>query len=314
MEKQSQKILVGGIQKFSTDDGPGIRTTVFLKGCPLSCKWCHNPELISPRQEIIRMPNSCIHCSYCLEHCPRQAICINNEKQIDIDRDLCSMCMECVGFCYAGGLRAVGQLMSAEEVMQEVVKDRQFYENTGGGMTISGGELLEHKEFALALVTLAAEEGIRVCLDTSGCGDSSWLKKLAEMPNVTDILYDMKCIDPDRHRRLTGLDNGLILKNLIMLSGDEATRAKLHMRMPLIRDLNDDLPLMERTARFYREHRLSRVTLLPYHSLGVSKMRHIGGHQESYFAPSDAHLEAIRSIFETAAGMHVEISGITRKD
>ena len=103
MEKQSQKILVGGIQKFSTDDGPGIRTTVFLKGCPLSCKWCHNPELISPRQEIIRMPNSCIHCGYCLEHCPRQAICINNEKQIDIDRDLCSMCMECVGFCYAGG-------------------------------------------------------------------------------------------------------------------------------------------------------------------------------------------------------------------
>lgn len=313
MEKEKQKILVGGIQKFSTDDGPGIRTTVFLKGCPLHCKWCHNPELISPRQEIIRMPNSCIHCGYCLEHCPRQAIVINSEKQIDIDRCLCSMCMECVDSCYAGGLRAVGQRMSAEEVMQEVLKDRPFYENTGGGMTISGGELLEHKEFALELVTLASKEGIRVCLDTSGCGDGRWLKTLAGMPNVTDILYDMKCIDPDRHRSLTGLDNALILKNLIMLSGDEATRIKLHMRMPLISGLNDDLPLMEQTARFYREHRISRVTLLPYHSLGVSKMRHIGGYQETYSPPSDGHLEAIRSIFETAAGMHVEISGVNRK-
>lgn len=313
MEKEKQKILVGGIQKFSTDDGPGIRTTVFLKGCPLNCKWCHNPELISPRQEIIRMPNSCIHCGYCLEHCPRQAIIINDEKQIDIDRGLCGMCMECVDSCYAGGLRAVGQLMSAEEVMQEVLKDKPFYENTGGGMTVSGGELLEHKEFALDLVTLAAEEGVRVCLDTSGCGDGHWLKTLAGMPNVTDILYDMKCIDPDRHRGLTGLDNALILKNLIMLSGDEATRAKLHMRMPLISGLNDDLPLMEQTARFYREHRISRVTLLPYHSLGVSKMRHIGGHQETYSPPSDGHLEKIRDIFETAAGMHVEISGLSQK-
>lgn len=306
MNHKAERVLVGSLQKFSIEDGPGIRTTIFLKGCPLSCKWCHNPELIDPQQQLIQSPNNCIGCGCCVAICPQGAVTIRPEKGIVIDRAKCDVCLACADECYAQALRPVARPMTVEEILRIAEQDKGFYDNTEGGITVSGGEILMHAEFVSELIDEAGKRGINVCLDTCGFGDAQALMDLALKVNVTDILFDMKSIDDEVHRAYTGVSNGLILDNLRMLAADARTLDKLIMRMPLIKGVNDSDEIIRRTGELYKELGIKRVNLLPYHSLGMSKKRNVGGTQEEFEQPTEERLTEIEIYFQNEINLKVD--------
>ncbi|NLY71659.1 MAG: glycyl-radical enzyme activating protein [Clostridiales bacterium] len=309
MSNTTESILVGSLQKFSIEDGPGIRTTIFFKGCPLNCKWCHNPELIDPRQQLIQSPNNCIGCGYCIKVCPNDAVTMDPEEGIVIDRAKCDVCLKCADECYAEALRPVAKPMTIDEILSIVEQDKGFYENTDGGITVSGGEILMHAKFVSKLIDEARKRGMNVCLDTCGFGDSQALMELALKENVTDILYDMKAIDDKVHKEYTGVSNKLIIDNLKMLAADARTLDKLIMRMPLIKRVNDSDDIIKRTGEFYKEIGVKRVNLLPYHSLGVSKKRNVDGfEQEKFEQPTEERLTEIENYFKEL-DLKVEVLG-----
>jgi glycyl-radical enzyme activating protein len=263
--------MVFDIQRGSLHDGPGIRTTVFLKGCPLRCQWCHNPEGISGYAQLFYNDNVCVKCKSCMETCPNGVHHFSEDSHI-LEFDKCTLCGRCISKCNHAGLRAVGVEMSVEEVMREVLADVDFYENSGGGITLSGGEPLWQLEFALALLKKSKEKALHTCIETCGFIAPSLFKQV--FPLVDLILFDYKLTDPDLHKAYTGVSNELILHNL-----DQAASANMPVivRCPVIPGINDleDHFIGIRSIE-ERYPQLRRIELMAYHHMGIAKSKATG--------------------------------------
>ncbi len=263
--------LVFNLQKYSLQDGPGIRTTVFFKGCPLRCLWCHNPESICPRPEVLIMENRCIGCSECRDACPLPGAA-GGAGCLDVRQDGCTCCGLCVEACPTGARQMVGREMTVEEVTREVLKDRMFYESSGGGVTISGGEPLNQPEFLIALLQSLRSHGIHTTLDTTGFGRTEDLLAAARLADL--VLYDIKAIDDAQHRRLTGVSNRIILENLRRLDRDHRN---IWLRLPVVPGFNDDRRNLQETADFITGLRnVTLVNFLPFHRTGLDKFERLG--------------------------------------
>jgi pyruvate formate lyase activating enzyme len=262
--------LIFNIQKFSIHDGPGIRTTVFFKGCPLHCQWCHNPESQAAGKEVMVWPGRCIACEACMAVCTQGAISMGVEGVVT-DGDLCNDCGDCVEVCYAQAREMVGYEMTVAEVMAEVEKDIPFYDESGGGVTFSGGEPLLQPGFLFSLLQACKEKGIHTVLDT--CGFTSWrvLDKIRE--HVDLFLYDLKIMDEARHREFTGRSNKFILKNLRMLS---KLSHNIVLRVPIIPGINDGEDELHQIGEFAMAlPHLNEVEILPYHQIALEKYKRL---------------------------------------
>ena len=286
--------MVFNIQKYSVQDGPGIRTTVFLKGCPLCCRWCHNPEGISSRPEIIVVENRCIACGECRTVCPFGEE-VTGEGPLPARFGECTLCGECADACPTGARQLIGRTMTVIEVMAETAKDRVFYESSGGGVTISGGEPLQQPKFLLALLAALREAGIRATLDTTGYGCTEHLLAAAKLSEL--VLYDLKSFDERRHRELTGVSNRTILANLKAL--DEIHR-NVWIRLPVVPGFNADEADMTKIADFVAGLRsVTLVNLLPFHRSGLHKYQRLGQVHglDGVEAPSEELMERLADIF-----------------
>ena len=254
------------IKRFAVHDGPGIRTTVFFKGCPLRCHWCHNTESMKIGRQIVFFENKCIGCFECVKRCPEGCIEFTPEGR-EYDRDKCTLCGTCVEYCYAEATVMEGKIVSVEEVIEEVKKDMPFYENSDGGVTLSGGEPTMQSDFCLAVLRESKKEGMHTTLDT--CGQVKWetLEKILEYVDL--VLFDIKKMDPQKHEELTGLSNETILSNLKKI---DQLGIPIEIRMPMIPGLNDSEENLSAVAQFLSDMKnVKRVKLLPYHRLGEGK-------------------------------------------
>ena len=301
------KGIIFNIQHYSIHDGPGIRTTVFLKGCPLRCLWCQNPESQAFHPELFHNKQLCTGCGRCVSECPEKAIEIH-EDHSKTNRELCKGCGKCVDVCPQEARALMGRIVSADEVFKEVAKDAIFYQRSEGGVTLSGGEPLAQPEFAINILKLCKDAGIHTAMDT--CGYAPWetIKRVLEYVDL--VLYDLKHMDPIEHEKATGVSNRLILENTRRIYHE--SHASLMIRIPIIPGFNDSLKNIEATAAFILKELNSSIPihLLPYHRLGESKYEQMEVSRDSLGieAPSDEHLQTLKKILELK-GLKVSIGG-----
>lgn len=289
-----QTALIFNIQKFSIHDGPGIRTTIFFKGCPLACRWCHNPESQSYHTEIMINPDHCTQCGQCEQNCPEQAITWQHDKLV-YNRGRCNVCGTCIDTCYNNARELVGKEYTVPELMLEIEKDHSFYEHSGGGVTLSGGEVMVQIDFVEQLIKACRNRGISVVIDTCGYAPSGNFLRIV---NAVDLfLYDIKLMEPDLHHQYTGQDNALILSNLRLVSDQGG---KIDLRLPLIEGINTRDEDIQRVIDFARPLHIYSIHLLPYHDIGKGKYHKLSVEYcgDNFITPSSERLQEIAAMFK----------------
>ncbi len=299
---------VFNIQRYSIHDGPGIRTTVFLKGCPLACLWCQNPESQSMKPEIFYNTERCVGCGRCIAVCPAKAIEMGDAKVVT-DRGACTGCGSCVEACPEEARELMGKYMTVEEVVEEVMKDDIFYQRSGGGVTISGGEPFAQPRFTADILKRCKARGAHTAIET--CGYAPWDRMEQVLQHTDLVLFDLKHMDPVEHKKLTGVPNDLILENARRIWHER--HIPLWIRVPVIPGYNDSRENIDTLAGFV-VNELSpfiQINLLPYHRLGESKVQQLErpGAPLSADPPDEAYMEALKEIVESRGLKKVFIGG-----
>lgn len=300
------KGLIFDIKRYAIHDGPGIRTTVFFKGCPLRCSWCHNPEGQERQPEIMIISEKCLEeCDACPSVCPQDAI-LKDRNSIMIDRAKCDLCQKCKDVCVYGALEIVGREVTVQEVVEEIEKDRIFFEESEGGITFSGGEPLMQPDFLEILLEKLKERKIHTTVDTSGYASFDILERISK--NTDLFLYDIKIMDDRKHKEYTGVSNQIILENLKRLSesGEQITA-----RIPIVPGINDDEDNIRGIAEYLLSLRsIKHINLLPLHRGGSEKYKRLGkkSMHQALKPPSKERIERIKKRL-TDSGFLVKAGG-----
>lgn len=264
------KGCIFNIQRFSVHDGPGIRTNVFLKGCPLRCIWCHNPEGLSSECQIKFSPDKCIGCEDCADVCNNGGHLFEDKKHI-VDFSRCVACMQCASVCPSNAIEKDGIIRSVNDVINEVLRDKDYFESSGGGLTLSGGEPFYQPDFAIELLKEAKKQGINCAVETCGMAYSEVL--IRAVPFVDIFLFDYKATGEELHKRVTGASQKQILENLQIISD---LGANIILRCPIIPGINDNEEHYKGIAETAEKYRVKEINLMPYHSLGNGKRQKLG--------------------------------------
>ncbi len=296
------------IQKYSIHDGDGIRTTIFFKGCPLKCGWCHNPETISYEKQLMFRTEDCVGCGSCETGCKEKAISLRDNKAQTNATD-CVLCGECLDYCIKNLREISGEEYDIQTLVDEVKKDQMFYEDSGGGVTLSGGEVMTmDMDYIERLVKSLNRVGIKVNIDT--CGQAPYRNFQRILPYVDTFLYDLKIMNNDLHKKYVGVDNSVILDNLISLSME---KAKIYLRMPIIEGVNATEEEMQAKIEFLKENRINfeQINLLPYHNIGKGKYEQLGMvyNGEELAEPTVEKLEFFKQKLENYGYHNVKIGG-----
>ena len=297
--------LIFDIRRYAIHDGPGIRTTVFFKGCPMHCWWCHNPEGQNSEPELVFRKSRCVGCGKCAEKCQRNAI-LPLAQSISIDRKNCVLCDVCSSMCPSDALSIAGKRMKVEEILEEIEKDESFYEESDGGVTFSGGEPLLQPDFLRTLLKECKDRAIHTVVDTCGFARYEIIDKIRDKVDL--FLYDMKTMDDETHRKYTGASNERILSNLRKLAENGSN---IVISVPLIPSINDDEENVTRTAEFVScLPNILQVNLLPYHRAGIEKYKNLGKPYklEKIQIPSDQCVKSVKKRMESF-GIKVGIGG-----